>query len=293
MECDKTTVVTPVAAATEVGEPALTTSASPPPPANIRVEQTGLLTADAGKRLLLIRGTWAQVGVPAPPSQVGKTTFVWRYNVPMDKEVNELPSNGRFSGSYKIFATEGGKKKGRLVDVVETVERLGFEEKGRDGEGNEVFGVEGKGSNKYGHFVVDGTAVRNAHTGETLCDIVKMYVPQSSEPATVSERHDVKVTCMRGVLQHVEDEQGHVRVFVAGKWSSDRLNLMVEEGEVSEEQERRALMGESERAATGYERAAQNDRLRLSGRRAATERSRQRCGWEAWRWTACSHINVA
>jgi hypothetical protein len=225
-------IVTPTAGAASTLPPA---AANPPvvDPSAVVVRQIGSMSIDAQKCMHVIKGTWAQVGIPpAAPEIAEATTFTWKMSVAGDRDIAAFPSSGKYTGMYKIyFADATGKKKGKFVDVVETVDKLTFTQ---TAEGK--YTCSGKGSNKYGHFVVSGAATLSP-TGTGLeCDIMKTYVAvDPNDLPEPCETHDVKVTTMCGKLQCV-DENGHVRLFVKGKWSSDRLNLLVHESDLTQDQ---------------------------------------------------------
>ena len=113
-----------------------------------------------------------------------------------------------------------------------------------------VYRLEGKGGNKFGRFLIAGEGVVQPSSPPAAASgqppepptmkvtVTKTYyTPDPNELPDPSERHDVQVTCMRGSMISRADEQtGHGVIEIAGKWSSDRLNLLVDPGELKADQ---------------------------------------------------------
>mmetsp|Transcript_6577 Transcript_6577/g.12657 ORF Transcript_6577/g.12657 Transcript_6577/m.12657 type:complete len:543 (+) Transcript_6577:383-2011(+) len=261
-------VVTPVRSsssappATEplVPPPTTTTtssSSSSPPPATTTtttslglppVVHVGILTVDPLKRQHVIKGLWTQPPHPSNPL----ATFAWKYTLPGDKALSAVPHRGRgkYAGIFKIppapTASKSGKAKG--IDVVETIEKMEYEPiGGGDDQASSAakegkYEVKGRGFNKYGTFKVQGTGVvQKGAEGET--DTMKIevtksyYTPDPNELPDPSETHDVQVTCMRGQMVHKpHPATGLGTIKITGKWSSDRLNLLVDPSALTPDQ---------------------------------------------------------
>jgi len=221
-------------------------------PGKTIIRHTGKLIIDEEKRQHIIKGDWHLFGLnPMPTHQL----FNWKYSVTADRDVRTFPHNGKYMGQFKV-TIDNGKKKAKLTDVVETVEKLVFTQvKGEreddatpqaaesastsDGTNpatsatplpSRKWSISGKGSNKYGHFELSGYATTEAGCSSEMSLVVdKTYVPfDPTALPDACETHDVKVCCLRGTMKCVQSNEGHAHVQVEGMWSSDRLNLLVD-----------------------------------------------------------------
>ena len=216
-------------------------------PIKVVVRHTAKLIIDPDKRQHIIKGDWYQVGLqPNPHFQI----FNWKYSVTADRDVNALPHNGKYMGAFKV-PIDNGKKKSKLTDVVETVEKLVFTKvdipsadaataNPAENKPARKWTVKGKGSNKFGHFILEGTATCASDVGSDMDLVVdKTYVPADPNALPdACETHDVKVCCLRGTMKCVQSNEGHAHVTVEGMWSSDRLNLLVDPEQLQKDQVR-------------------------------------------------------
>ncbi|GMH81390.1 hypothetical protein TL16_g08915 [Triparma laevis f. inornata] len=223
-----TTIKTSVDPTEALPPPSSTPSTSPP---KITIRHTGTLYISPSKRQHILTGTWTQLSSPSTNGP-----FTWKYTLPGDKNLMVLPQRKcDFKGLFKLLS-DGKKRKG--VEVVENVEKMLFSEvEGEEGE----WRIEGKGVNKYGAFLLDGRGkVEKGGEGEMAEMKVTIdktyYVRDPNELPDVSDSHDVQVCCLRGEMNVSQDTDNFAIITINGKWSSDRLNLLVDPNSLTPDQ---------------------------------------------------------
>jgi len=225
------------------------TTASPPPPV-----LRGTLSYNMELRRHLIRGMWNYENSNAFPPQ----RFELIRNLDPGEDPTVLPKDGEFHGSFSLayfHTTSKGKQKERSKVIPESGVNIKFTKiEGEEGR----FKVDGKGTNQFGIFHVNGDATLSPHD-DGQYDIVlrKRYEP-SSQPAPAlddaakkakkrkmgsitggsevaepvvedgplpppSQSYDKNVVCLRGKLYKEESEElGTTDVVhrIHGMWSS-------------------------------------------------------------------------
>jgi len=152
-------------------------SASPPPPV-----LKGTLSYNVELRRHLIRGMWNYENSTVFPPQ----RFELIRTLNPDEKVTELPKDGEFHGSFSLayfHTTSKGKQKERSKVIPESGVKIKFTKcEGKDSE----YKVDGKGTNQFGIFHINGTATPSSHDGDPTLNIVlrKRYEPSTQPPAS-------------------------------------------------------------------------------------------------------------
>ena len=159
---------------TKTAETAAAADPSPPPPV-----LKGTLSYSLELRRHLIRGMWNYENSKTFPPQ----RFELYRRVNSDEDPTELPKDGEFHGSFSLayyHTTSKGKQKERSKVIPESGVNIKFTKV----EGTEKeYKVDGKGTNQFGIFHINGTATPSTHEGDLSFNIVlrKRYEP--SQPA--------------------------------------------------------------------------------------------------------------
>jgi hypothetical protein len=232
--------------------------ASAPPPPVLR----GTLSYNTDLRRHLIRGMWNYENSNAFPPQ----RFELLRNLDPGEDPTVLPKDGEFHGSFSLayfHTTSKGKQKERSKVIPESGVYIKFTPVEGE-EGN--FKVDGKGTNQFGIFHINGTAEPSPHDDDPSYNIVlrKRYEPSAPAAASVdastpveggkkmkkrkldesedadaaedagplpppSQSYEKNVVCLRGKLYKEESEDvgvGDVVHRINGMWSSG-LDLIV------------------------------------------------------------------
>jgi hypothetical protein len=232
-------------------------AASPPPPV-----MKGTLSYDEDSRRHLIRGMWNYEHSTVFPPQ----RFELLRNLSPGEDLKMLPQDGEFHGSFSLayfHTTSKGKQKERSKVIQESGVNIKFIKiEGKEG----AYTVDGKGTNQFGIFNVNGTADMSTHEGDPTFNIVlrKRYEPSApastdAAPAAASTKkarpaaaasaaeadHDVgplpppsesfpsAVVCLRGKLDKEESNDLGITEAVQrinGMWSSG-LDLVLADPE--------------------------------------------------------------
>jgi hypothetical protein len=108
----------------------------------------------------IIRGNWKYENSHVTPPQPFELIRI----IPEDEDLKELPKGGEFNGSFNVqhaVKTSKGKMKMKNHTIQETGVKLTFEKiVGEEGD-DEVYNVNGQGTNAYGVFKLFGTATKN------------------------------------------------------------------------------------------------------------------------------------
>ncbi|KAL3930095.1 MAG: hypothetical protein SGBAC_011915 [Bacillariaceae sp.] len=232
----------------EPGGSAASTSQPPPPVLK------GTLSYNVELRRHLIRGMWNYENSSAFPHQ----RFELVRNLDLSEDPKVLPKDGEFHGSFSLayfHTTSKGKQKERSKVIQETGVNIIFK-KLEDGEG--TFKVDGKGTNQFGIFHINGTAKPSPHGDDQFTIILRKRYEPSTTPAPAgttesdgmkkskkrkkgsvlgdaavngessplpppSQSYDKNVVCLRGKV-YKEDSQelglGEVVHRISGMWSS-------------------------------------------------------------------------
>jgi hypothetical protein len=154
-------------------------AASPPPPV-----MKGTLSYDADSRRHLIRGMWNYEHSTLFPPQ----RFELLRNLSPGEDLEKLPSDGEFHGSFSLayfHTTSKGKQKERSKVIQESGVNIKFTRvEGKEG----AYKVDGKGTNQFGIFNVNGTADLSTHAGDPTFNIIfrKRYEPSAAASAEVA-----------------------------------------------------------------------------------------------------------
>ncbi|CAB9521708.1 Bromodomain-containing protein 2 [Seminavis robusta] len=159
-------------------------SSNPPPPV-----LKGTLSYNLDLRRHMIRGMWNYENSNAFPPQ----RFELVRTLDKEEDPKELPKDGEFHGSFSLayfHTTSKGKQKERSKVITEHGVKITFTKiEGVEDE----FKVDGKGTNQFGIFHINGTAKPSMHDGTPEYNIVlrKRYEP-SQQPAAGSEEKSSK-----------------------------------------------------------------------------------------------------
>jgi Bromodomain extra-terminal - transcription regulation/Bromodomain len=153
---------------------------NPPPPV-----LKGTLSYNLDLRRHLIRGMW---NYENSGSNLAPQRFELLRTLEKDEDPKELPKDGVFHGSFSLayfHTTSKGKQKERSKVIPETGVKIVFTKiEGKDDE----YKVDGKGTNQFGIFHINGTATPSKYEGDPVYDVIlrKRYEP-SPEPPTRAE----------------------------------------------------------------------------------------------------------
>jgi hypothetical protein len=109
-------------------------------------------------------------------------------NLSPGEDLEKLPSDGEFHGSFSLayfHTTSKGKQKERSKVIQESGVNIKFTRiEGKEGS----YKVDGKGTNQFGIFNVNGTADASTHEGDPTFNIVlrKRYEPSAAASAEVT-----------------------------------------------------------------------------------------------------------
>ena len=148
---------------------------NPPPPV-----LKGTLSYNLDLRRHIIRGMWNYENSNALPPQ----RFELLRTLDKAEDPKELPKDGEFHGSFSLayfHTTSKGKQKERSKVINETGVKITFTK--IDGTENE-YKVDGRGTNQFGIFHINGTATPSQHEGDPCYDIIlrKRYEPSQQPP---------------------------------------------------------------------------------------------------------------
>jgi hypothetical protein len=164
-------------------------AAAPPPPPVMK----GTLSFDlAPQKRHLIRGMWNYENSTAFPPQ----RFELVRNLGPDEDPTILPVDGEFSGSFSlayVHITSRGKRKERSKVIPEQGVFIKFIKV----EGKKEYIVEGKGTNQFGVFHINGTAIPTSMPDDPSFQIElrKRYEPG---PVVVASTNDSTATNTAG-----------------------------------------------------------------------------------------------
>ncbi|CAJ1938218.1 unnamed protein product [Cylindrotheca closterium] len=225
-------------------------STSQPPPPVLK----GTLSYNVELRRHLIRGMWNYENSSAFPHQ----RFELLRNLDQTEDPKELPKDGEFHGSFSLayfHTTSKGKQKERSKVITETGVNITFR-KLEDDEGS--FKVDGRGTNQFGIFHINGTAKPSPHGDDQYTIILRKRYEPSSAPAPAvptesdgmkkskkrkmggvagnsggngensplpppSQSYDKNVVCLQGKLYKEESQDlglGEIVHRIHGMWSS-------------------------------------------------------------------------
>jgi hypothetical protein len=162
-------------------------AASPPPPV-----LRGTLSYNIDLRRHLIRGMWNYENSHALPPQ----RFELLRNLDAGEDPTVLPKDGEFHGSFSLayfHTTSKGRQKERSKVIPESGVKIVFT-KIENEPGS--FKVDGKGTNQFGIFHINGTATPSPHDDDPTFNVVlrKRYEPSApvaGAPVTESAVDDV------------------------------------------------------------------------------------------------------
>ena len=153
--------------------------AAPPPPI-----MRGTLSCDLDQRRHLIRGMWNYENSNVFPPQ----RFELVRNMDPGEDEKVLPKDGEFHGSFSLayfHTTSKGKQKERSKVIPETGVNIKFTKvEGKDWD----YKVDGKGTNQFGIFHINGTAKKSHLPGDPTLHVVlrKRYEPSEQPAAPVA-----------------------------------------------------------------------------------------------------------
>ena len=217
----------------------------------------GTLSYNEHAKKHILRGMWNEASSGFPPQP-----FELKRNLQSDEDPTALPKDGEFHGSFSlayIHTSSKGKQKERKRVISESGVKITFKKiEGKE----EMYEVNGKGTNQFGVFTINGTAIRDAYEKDRkfLVELLKRYEvvappPESSEkkeknkkrklPTAAengedsvaipqdenaplpppSESFPENVYCLRGKLERDSTDLSSVAHKVSGLWSSG-LNLI-------------------------------------------------------------------
>ena len=132
----------------------------------------------------IIRGNWNYENSSMFPPQ----RFELQRTLAPEEELEKLPSDGEFSGSFSLaylHLTSKGKQKERSRVVSENGVKISF----KPIDGTNQYKVDGKGNNQFGVFYISGTAKPSDHDGDKVMDIEfrKTYEPSAPAPVDNSQ----------------------------------------------------------------------------------------------------------
>lgn len=165
---------------TSAAVPEAAAAPSPPPPV-----LKGTLSYNVDLRRHVIRGMWNYENSSTFPPQ----RFELLRTLDKEEDPKIMPKDGEFHGSFSLayfHTTSKGKQKERSKVITEFGVNITFTKVEGGGEdGREEFKVDGKGTNQFGIFHINGTAHPSPHDGDhpTEYSIVlrKRYEP--ADPA--------------------------------------------------------------------------------------------------------------
>eukprot|EP00980_Cylindrotheca_fusiformis_P001518 scaffold346_cov116-Cylindrotheca_fusiformis.AAC.32 len=165
-------------------------SAQPPPPV-----LKGTLSYNLELRRHLIRGMWNYENSSAFPHQ----RFELVRNLEPDENPKELPKDGEFHGSFSLayfHTTSKGKRKERSKVIQEHGVNIKFTKIEGDTKG--TLKVDGKGTNQFGIFHINGTAEPSPHDDDQFIIVLrKRYEPSTPPSSGAAEGDDGKKTKKR------------------------------------------------------------------------------------------------
>jgi len=233
--------------------PAPAAPSAPPPPV-----LKGTLSYNTDLKRHVIRGMWNYENANDAPSKLPAQRFELLRNLGPEEDVTELPKDGEFHGSFSLayfHTTSKGKQKERSKVITESGVNIKFTKiEGEEGK----FKVDGKGTNQFGIFHINGTAEPTGH-GDDQYSITlrKRYEPSSQAVAPVdsdvgkkskkrkmanisggndpadndegplpppSQSYERNVVCLRGKVYKEDSEElggiGEIVHRIHGMWSS-------------------------------------------------------------------------
>ncbi|KAL7570429.1 hypothetical protein ACA910_017261 [Epithemia clementina (nom. ined.)] len=127
----------------------------------------------------IIRGNWNYENSSLFPPQ----RFELQRTLAPEEELEKLPLNGEFSGSFSLaylHMTSKGKQKERSRVVSENGVKITFTQM----DGTNKYKVNGQGNNQFGVFYISGSAKPSDHDGDKVMDIEfrKTYEPTPPAP---------------------------------------------------------------------------------------------------------------
>jgi hypothetical protein len=147
----------------------------------------GTFSYDVEQRRHLIRGMWNFEN----STQFGPQRFELVRTLSPSEDLTKIPSDGEFHGSFSLaylHTTSKGKQKERSKVISESGVRISFVP---DDATSGVYRVDGKGTNQFGVFHINGTATPSGVEGDPTLHVVlrKRYeaqpvvVPSSTAPS--------------------------------------------------------------------------------------------------------------
>jgi hypothetical protein len=156
-------------------------SAPQPPPPVLK----GTLSYNVELRRHLIRGMWNYEHSSAFPHQ----RFELVRNLEPNENPKELPLDGEFHGSFSLayfHTTSKGKQKERSKVIQEHGVNIKFTKTEDDEVG--TFKVDGRGTNQFGIFHINGTAQPSPHDDDQFTIILrKRYEPSAAPSSAVTD----------------------------------------------------------------------------------------------------------
>ncbi len=157
---------------------------SPPPPV-----LRGTLSYNMELRRHLIRGMWNYENSNALPPQ----RFELLRNLDPGEDPTLLPKDGEFHGSFSLayfHTTSKGKQKERSKVIPESGVNIKFTRiEGKE----DSFKVDGKGTNQFGIFHINGNATPSPHDdGQYNIVLRKRYEPSSQPTGTIGDSDGTK-----------------------------------------------------------------------------------------------------
>lgn len=160
-------------------------AANPPPPV-----LRGTLSYNIELRRHLIRGMWNYENSNAFPPQ----RFELLRNLEPGEDPTVLPKDGEFHGSFSLayfHTTSKGKQKERSKVIPESGVNIKFTKIGSE---KDHYKVDGKGTNQFGIFHINGNATPSPHDdGQFNIVLRKRYEPSSQPAPAVAEEPGMKV----------------------------------------------------------------------------------------------------
>lgn len=164
-----------------VSAPAAAAAAPTPPPPVLR----GTLSYSMEHRRHLIRGMWNYENSSTFPPQ----RFELLRNLEPDEDPRVLTKDGEFHGSFSLayfHTTSKGKQKERSKVIPESGVNIKFTKI----EDEEKFKVDGKGTNQFGIFHINGDATPSLHDDGQFDIVLRKRYEPSSIPAAAGVESD-------------------------------------------------------------------------------------------------------
>lgn len=207
-----------------------------------------------GIRCHKICGTWKFEGSPESESQNFELTRI----IPSNEDLNELPKNGTFNGSfiyrYQVDVKTSNKKLKMTTVIEEENVNIIFTKAGTD---STSFYIEGNGSNQFGTFELTGTAEKKLQNDDPSLSIrmQKKYIKANNEVQTQSRisispnltatskssqnelpppstHFSSGVICLRGKISWQSSGMRKIQL-IKGVWSTGLNNILMDPNNVN------------------------------------------------------------